>query len=372
MAIAGLDGEYVVGDVGAAGAGVGTGGNTTSATGAAGSGASVGGGSTGGQGQGATGSGTSTEDCLDGIDNDGNALVDCADPACQPDFQCAPLPPVPPDWTGYVGVDTTSYPASSTDPCADASSPDVLFSGPGGSAQCASCSCGNPSGGSCSYPTMSRWKNQATCTGYADDLFAPGNGNCYQFPTDCGATCSNDQRLQLVSQSTLTATPSCSPSGGATTLPDLWTDEHHLCPRSASGGGGCPSGQACVSTGTSFGGACVRRDGSHGCPTEFPNALTAYAGASDDRGCSACGCNAASVTCTGGSFTISDDTACQGGTNPDISVSGTTCVSARNHLDEYGGSYRAVAGTLTGSCTVQGGQPTGSVTPSAPITLCCL
>jgi len=30
-----------------------------------------------------------TEDCTDGIDNDGNGLVDCADPACQ----ASPLDP---------------------------------------------------------------------------------------------------------------------------------------------------------------------------------------------------------------------------------------------------------------------------------------
>src|SRR5580698_10770098 len=36
--------------------------------------------------------GASPENCTDGIDNDGNGLVDCADPACQPAYTCVTAP----------------------------------------------------------------------------------------------------------------------------------------------------------------------------------------------------------------------------------------------------------------------------------------
>jgi hypothetical protein len=379
LAVAGLDGDYSAGEVGAAGAGVGTGGDTNSTPSGGGSGATGGNGgsgATGGSGgSGASGGGggsTPVEDCLDGIDNDDDDLIDCADSACEPDYECVPLPPVPTDWQGYFIVDSTTYPASSTQPCVDASQPQVLFGGPAGAAQCAACACGDPAGASCTYPTMSRWKNQTDCAGLADDLFAPGNDSCYQFPTNCGESCDNDQRLRLVTQSALSGNPTCAPMGGTPTVSPLWTHEHHVCALSASGGGGCDSGQACASTGTSFGGACVRRDGIHGCPSGFPIPLTTYNDASDDRGCSTCSCAAGSVTCSGGAFTVYGDTTCQGGSDPELTVSGTTCESARSQLDQWGGSYRAVAGTMSGTCAAQGGQPTGSVAPSGAVTFCCI
>ena len=374
-AIAGLDGEYTVGDVGGGGVGASgaAGGSTSTSTNSGGDGGSggAGGGGTGATGGGGSGGGPFVEDCLDGIDNDGNMLVDCADPACQPDYECVALPAVPSGWTGYFILDSSTYPATPQS-CADTTQPDVLFSGPGGDAQCSACACGNASGGGCSFPEMGLWTNSNDCNGGADYSLAPGDGNCHAFPIDCGQTCSNDQRVRITAQSAVTGNPSCPPSGGTPTLPPLWTNEHHVCDMPATGGGGCQMGQACVSMGTSFGGACVQQAGAQTCPGEFPKPLTAYDNATDNRACSSCSCNANGLSCTNGNVVVSDDGACMGGTNADITISGNTCTSVRDHMDENAASYRAVAGTLSGTCNTQGGQPTGSVTPSGEVTFCCL
>src|SRR5262249_19072457 len=144
---------------GAAGSGMaGTGGSNAGAAGSVSS--SVGGGGNAGTaGQGGTstttsvgGGGTSTgqtEDCPDGVDNDGDGDADCADSDCKPDYQC--VPSVPNGWEGYYQVSRTDYP---TPPgaCDGGAMPQVYFAGPAGPPQCDACTCGDLQGGSCSAP----------------------------------------------------------------------------------------------------------------------------------------------------------------------------------------------------------------------------
>jgi hypothetical protein len=354
LAIVGLDEDYVLG---------GTNTSTTSSGGSGGT-ASSGGGGTSAQG------GAPNEDCLDGVDNDDDGLVDCADPVCQPDHECVPLPPVPSSWTGYYILDTQLFPAEPPPLCPDGENPEILFEGPGAPARCSACGCDAP-GGSCTHPEMGLWTNTSSCSGIPDYALAPADGNCHGFPVNCGSTCSSDQRVQITQSSTLSGASSCAPSGGAATLTPLWNSEHHACGMPVRGGGGCDTGMACVSKGESFGGACVRRDGDEMCPTEWQQ-VVAYQSADDTRDCSACTCDASGVACTGGSFVVSDDGSCNGGSTPDVTVSGTSCVSVQQHLDGFTASYQANAGTVTGSCVPDGGAPVGGVTPHGPVTFCCL
>jgi hypothetical protein len=367
LSLAGLDEDYSVGQPGGSAAGGASSGTSTSSGSSTGGTASSSGGGTTGSG-GSSSSGGGSEDCLDGVDNDGNGLVDCADPGCQPEFECVAEAPTP--WAGYYRVASATYPAASTLPCPDSATPEVVFQGPGSAAQCGACSCGGLTA-SCSYPEMGWWVNSNNCNGAAGQNLAPGDGDCHAFAQNCGATCDNDQRAMLTQDSALVAA-SCPPSGGAPTIGALWSDEHHAC-KLADPSGGCSAGTVCVAKPAApyDTAVCVRQDGQHACPTGFPNAIDAYGDAVDDRACSACDCDTSGVSCGAGKVVVSDDDACAGGTNADLDVMGATCYSMQNLLDESAGSYKSVPGAVMGMCTPTGGQPSGAVTPSGPVTFCC-
>jgi hypothetical protein len=99
---------------------------TTSSSSGAATASSSGGGSTG------------PEDCLDGVDDDGDSQVDCEDSDCAA-FEC--VPELPPGWEGYFRVHDAAYPNPAPSACPDASAPTSYVSGPA-TAQCDTCACG--------------------------------------------------------------------------------------------------------------------------------------------------------------------------------------------------------------------------------------
>jgi len=104
------------------------------------------------------------------------------------------------------------------------------------------------------------------------------------------------------------------------------------------------------------------------CPASFPVAEALYRGApADDRGCTACECEAGSATCSGGAVGVYSGTGC-GGT---VSGIQETCTPLG---DVNVGSYRIVSeATVSGdACTPTGGEPDGEVRGAEPIFLCCL
>jgi len=153
----------------------------------------------------------------------------------------------------------------------------------------------------------------------------------------------------------------------------MWGQERHAC-ESASAGGGCNAGEVCVARGEApyDGAACVFVGAAQACPGGWPNQLASFTGGTDSRGCAACNCTPSGVDCIGEEFTLFDDSSCGGGGSPPVSVTGSTCASGQNHLDGDSASYRATTPTLTGSCTAGGGGPVGAVTPTGPVTFCCL
>src|SRR5262245_6655050 len=45
---------------------------------------------------------TGDEDCTNGVDDNGDGLIDCADPRCSPGFACVSI--IPTGWQGYVAL----------------------------------------------------------------------------------------------------------------------------------------------------------------------------------------------------------------------------------------------------------------------------
>jgi len=172
----------------------------------------------------------------------------------------------------------------------------------------------------------------------------------------------------------VTGTPSCPPSGGAASVPPMWTHDDHACPVPATTGGGCGAGSVCIekSAAPYDVPACISQAGTVACPGDWPSSIAAYSGGSDSRGCDACTCATSGVACSGGKFTVFDDDNCgNGGSTAPVDISGGACISVQDHVDNDQGSYRATAATLSGSCNPGGGAPHGEVSPEGAITFCC-
>src|SRR5262249_44260713 len=108
------------------------------------------------------------ENCTNGVDDNGNGLVDCADPACQPGYECLPAPAA--GWT-VARVDTGAS-NSAAPPCPTGyGSPSTLGSGfavpsPG----CTTCSCDSPTNGTCGTMTPRLYGNGGCAVGLIASL----------------------------------------------------------------------------------------------------------------------------------------------------------------------------------------------------------
>jgi hypothetical protein len=161
-----------------------------------------------------------------------------------------------------------------------------------------------------------------------------------------------------------TVTPSggtCAPSGGTLTADaPAWQLEALVCGGAASAGT-CSAGICAVEPAEPFGPAvCIHKDGDEACPEGFPARTLVYAEFADTRSCTACNCGAPSgISCPINTFAG----ACG---NMGIPLApGNVCDN-----DNY--YYVARLGpAIGGSCPVSGGEPSGSLDPISPITVCC-
>lgn len=118
---------------------------------------------------------------------------------------------------------------------------------------------------------------------------------------------------------------------------------------------------------------CIEHDGMLPCPPgPYQNSLVEYAGVADTRGCSSCTCGSPSGVTCGGTWTAYTDTMCQtewvaqNGT-PGQYTPPATCVGPS--IGEQSVMYRQSA--TGGSCAASAVMPTGGVSPTGPVTLCC-
>jgi len=142
-------------------------------------------------------------------------------------------------------------------------------------------------------------------------------------------------------------------------------------------GGGCSSGQVCVPAppGTFGGKVCVFQSGDVPCPgSGYTQQHTFYGSATDSRGCTACSCaSPTGITCSGGAVAVAS------------SISGSACAGTMDSVPTNGTCTSVTLGPMSndfvwataeqtasgGTCAVQGGTASGSVTPAGPTTVCC-
>jgi hypothetical protein len=314
---------------------------------------------------------SATEDCTNGVDDNCDGLVDCADPQCQPGFVCAPA--LPPNWLEpVVAFDQSagSAPAPLAPPCAVPYTKqefDGHYSLAAPPASC-SCACGSVQGVRCSTPSIQGYFD----TGCTTPCLAPAAS----VTSACTLLCVN----ATISGAKLTA--DTVPSGGSCTPSPVqtpnwdnatgWLGTARLCStgRTTYKQGGCATGQVCVEAPPStFGGkVCIYQPGAQSCPaTGYTIKHTYFSGATDTRGCSStnsCACG----TPTGAQCTSSVDLYSGSCTATPTQVT-TTCVP----LSSFGGPH-ATGSTIAsgGSCTPSGSvPPIGTVTPTGEATVCC-
>jgi hypothetical protein len=112
---------------------------------------------------------------------------------------------------------------------------------------------------------------------------------------------------------------------------------------------------------------CIYQVGDVACPsTGYTQKSLVYTGFTDDRGCSACGCDP--TACTGGNVTVSPNATCGGG------VPNAVPVACRfdGIPPTFPYSAQITTAPTAGTCNPTGGQPGGAAVPTGATTVCCL
>jgi hypothetical protein len=308
----------------------------------------AGGASTGGAGAGEPlggggGSPPLGEQCLNGTDDDDDGLADCADDDC-PDVSCVDIPP---GWLGPVEL------RDDDSACEGAFSVGIASLKNKVEAEPASCNC------TCTGVP-------ASCDGALVTFFAlPGclsEVSIVELENDLCASLSNAAGAEAyVVEPNLV--PGACTSGVDSKLPPASFEARRLCGLPAESAG-CDDG-SCAPSAT-----CVYMPGNVVCPNGFGTPFMGNAGLIDSRGCeeAGCGCTASGTPC---SYVLElfDNQNCQGG------VVGSTVSTACSNISFQGGGDKGALFTASAGSTECGSTgiatPTGSVTVSEPMTVCC-
>ncbi len=304
---------------------------------------------------------TGTENCFNGVDDNDNGLIDCADPECDPVAVCVPV------FDAWQGPNATAFTVAGTG--VPACPPEWQQQGPsfkGGDINApgfeCSCSCG---------PV------QGACTGKANlnQYLSPGCGGAASSTTvpqgQCNAIAAVGGLLSVKATPPQVGSGSCEATTLVTNMPGYSaSNKAFLCgPTAALIQGGCADGQVCAARpkDAAFD-LCIVTDGDHGCPPEYPNAPAEqyYGSFEDSRGCADCTCgNPANVSC-GGQVDLYNDPAACGGV-PAQSLPLNTCVDISNQV---GLGYGVYVPKTDGTCQASTPAPIGEVNGN-PITFCC-
>ena len=367
----GATGGTGTGATGGTGTGA-TGGTGTGATGGTGTGATggTGTGATGDTGAGGTGGVVGVEDCLNGIDDNGNGLADCNDPQCQAGYTC--VAPAPAGWGGVGWVD-----AQAAVQCPLPFKPATkLFNQSQLSAPPASCTCGctAPANVSCSM-SMS-CSAGATCT----------NSTMTAVPAGC--TTWPDPAPNGTSSCTLTPPAAtggeCKPGASAGLTPMQWAPSARGC-MTQTGGACSDVSKQCVAKLAGATGPCIAAVGDLACPLGSPySKKTLYydGNATDTRGCNGAGCTCGGPqgstcgcgvgNCGVGIHTLNNCTAGFVKLIPPTGVC-TTFSETGNPDSSWGALRLGILVASSGTCPPGGSaSPTGGVTPTGPVTVCCV
>jgi hypothetical protein len=335
------------------------------------------------------------EDCTDGIDNDLDGKIDCADPDCQVGFSCHnPLTAqqMQSGWSGHYALADGAV-AALPGNCPGATYPNPFYTGyrslVAAAATCSSCNCGAPLGEQCSIPQLH--VSNATCAEQLSQTVCQKavnlnlDGACHSAgilggQTTCGPPDLINQvcpgGTQACDLSVLLDDPSllggsCTPTTQMPTVPpSAWNNAGRAC-QAVAEGKGCPNSFACLPNAPApFTSVCVAHTGDVLC-NGVPGYTTKHTffdiDPADDRTCSDCQCSGPNgASCTSNVTTYSD-LSC---TSQIANTAASTCSTYVGNPAV--GSYKATSTMITaGSCSPSGGTATGSAVGVNAVTFCC-
>ena len=219
---------------------------------------------------------TGPEICDDGIDNDCDGKIDCADSECTPVTEC--VDPAPAGWT------LIAYAASTRPPCTtgfDTPTDFKTVTGTG-TGNC-TCACNVSTGTACNADNLAVAVDDNSCANAAVNLAT--NANCTNITNPI--TVPNQNAAAKV-------TPPAGPTGctGATTIAAGSIESGRTCSlaNATKLGKGCSgANQVCAPKPTGFS-VCVMKPGEQPCPDPYTKVNTVGATANDLRSCNACSC----------------------------------------------------------------------------------
>jgi hypothetical protein len=310
-----------------------------------------------------------TDACLDGIDNNGDGLADCADPTCNNFVEC-----VPSVSNGTIGVLTGGN-------CpADYTNHTVVHQGlTNNSCTCnGSCSCSATSFSCTNDVFFSSNSSDSACntvlTSSSDiEWSATVGSNATCQSTSQGANGLNATALEVRSIQG-GAAPTCSNSAAPGVAAPNWSTTDNFCGISKQSST-CGGSQVCVAKTSQV---CVMTSGGS-CPAGYSNPSTWYTSYSDNRSCS-CGTCSVSASCRVGNVSVYEG----------WYALGLSCYMPRFIADATGNTFCKdrvnIGGTVnwsnpiygvsadnagsTASCSVATGC-SGSANPTGAQIICC-
>ena len=272
---------------------------------------------------GAGGTGGSGEQCLDGVDNDGDGLTDCGDALdCAAGYECVPAVP----GAQYA------YLVQPSDDCPAGTEPSTVYA-------CTGCQC-----------IVTSTACQATLQAF-DTASCPSALNTYDAAVG-GCQSGSGAALWVTLTITMQTPPTCA-TQAAQAPPGQWK----AC--TLAHAGLCPDGKACVPRAVGPLGACAVVGDADVCPSDLPQPFRTYADAGPQCNCS---CTPGAAQCGATSVTVWSS-------SPDCSAGSTTQIGTGAVCQSAGviGSLEFNVETATMSCPVSVQE-----VPAGPSTkLCC-
>jgi hypothetical protein len=301
------------------------------------------------------------EDCSNGVDDNCNGLVDCEDPVCQSaSYQCVDR--APSGWTlvGFAAATGGTIPAG----CSGAYGQTIAQGHAGINPTPAQCGCTCPSststGTTCPLVAIAGYAGSTSCTGSSDQTINVG-GTCVDF--------NPSQASLFATEGSPTSLGSCGNPTTSKTLPPVqWANSYAACGYTAADdSGGCESGSRCVklpSTSQFDTAPCISQAGDVTCPNAmYTKKTVVFQSVDEQRGCTTCSCNASGGSCSA-TVTAYTGGGCSSSSVPlTLGACGAEGVSATSAV--------ANITTTAATCSMSGGQPTGTTTATNPVTVCC-
>lgn len=284
-------------------------------------------------------------------------------------FACAVVAPA--GWTGPFGLYEGNL--ASAPSCGAVTQVLTAYSGLAGvtAATCPACTCDAATGTGCAKVPIEGARGGCFGTGTGNGgLLTSGACEYWSYGTliDPDGYAANGVK---VGKPAVTG-GSCAPTVAKPTPSKpgyTWNMTAIACTTQVPSTSGCTAGRVCSKTPEPPFNAklCIAKDGDiAGCPgAPYSNRALYYKAASDTRDCGTCGCGAPNAA-------QCDVTALSSADNCATARSAGTCLYRANGTDPDTAYYlKATATPPTVTCPASGGAPTGTVTPSNPVTICC-